>query len=86
MVVLADDGFVKKDWHPENLKICKPGEWNTRMIVDIVPFRVNRSLHADFGLPLQESDASCLGLLQNPFSFHYGHVQYPRSMAWYSTR
>ena len=36
MVVFADDGFVKKDWQPENLKICKPGEWNTRMIVETV--------------------------------------------------
>ena len=36
MVVFADEGFVKKDWHPKNLKICKRGEWNTRMIVETV--------------------------------------------------
>jgi len=36
MVVFADEGFVKKDWHPENLKICKRGEWNSRMIQETV--------------------------------------------------
>jgi len=34
MVVFSDEGFVKKDWHPANIKICKRGEWNTRMIVE----------------------------------------------------
>ena len=36
MVIFADDGFVKKDWHPENLKICQRDEWNSRMIVETV--------------------------------------------------
>lgn len=36
MVIFADEGFVKKDWHPDNLKICQRGEWNTRMIVETV--------------------------------------------------
>ena len=36
MVVFLDEGFVKKDWSPENIKICKRGEWNTRMIVETV--------------------------------------------------
>lgn len=36
MVVFADEGFLKKDWHPANLKICKRGEWNTRMIIETV--------------------------------------------------
>ena len=36
MVVFVDEGFVKKDWHPDNLTICKRGEWNTRMIVETV--------------------------------------------------
>jgi hypothetical protein len=36
MALFSDEGFVKKDWHPENLKICKPGEWNSRMIVETV--------------------------------------------------
>lgn len=34
MVVFADVHFVKKDWSPGNLKICKRGEWNTRMLVE----------------------------------------------------
>lgn len=36
MVVFVDEGFVKKDWHPDNFRICKRGEWNTRMIVETV--------------------------------------------------
>jgi hypothetical protein len=30
----ADTGFDKKDWHPTNLKRCKRGEWNTRMLLE----------------------------------------------------
>ncbi|MEJ5312700.1 MAG: transposase [Anaerolineae bacterium] len=36
MVLFADEGFLKKDWHPDNLKICQRGEWNSRMIVETV--------------------------------------------------
>lgn len=36
MVIFSDTGFRKKDWHPENLKICQRGEWNSRMIVETV--------------------------------------------------
>lgn len=36
MVVFADEGFLKRDWHPENLRVCKRGEWNVRMVVETV--------------------------------------------------
>lgn len=36
MVFFSDEAFVKQDWHPDNLKICKRGEWNTRMIIETV--------------------------------------------------
>ena len=36
MVVFADDGFNKVDWHPENLKVCHRGEDNFRMLVETV--------------------------------------------------
>jgi hypothetical protein len=36
MLVFSDTGFKKKDWHPTNLKACKRGEWNTRMLVETV--------------------------------------------------
>jgi hypothetical protein len=36
MVVFADDGFGKKDWHPANLRLCHRGEWNVRMLVETV--------------------------------------------------
>ena len=36
MVVFADMGFEKKDWQPCNLRLCKRGEWNVRMVVETV--------------------------------------------------
>lgn len=36
MVLFSDEGFVKKDWHPQNLRICQRGEWNTRRIIETV--------------------------------------------------
>lgn len=36
MVVFADTGFVKRDWHPKNVRPCKRGEWNVRMVVETV--------------------------------------------------
>jgi hypothetical protein len=36
MVVFADDGFAKADWHPPHLRICERGEWNDRMIVETI--------------------------------------------------
>jgi len=36
MIVFSDTGFEKIDWHPINLRICKRGEWNVRMLVETV--------------------------------------------------
>lgn len=36
MAIFADEAFVKKGWRPDNLKICRRGEWNTRMIIETV--------------------------------------------------
>lgn len=36
MVLFSDNGFRKIDWHPTNLRLCKPGEWNVRMVVETV--------------------------------------------------
>lgn len=36
MVVFADVHFVKKDWQPPNLRSCRRGEWNDRMLVETV--------------------------------------------------
>ena len=36
MFIFSDAGFEKKDWHPTNLRICKRGEWNVRMLVETV--------------------------------------------------
>lgn len=36
MIVLADIGFRRKIDPPENLKLCRRGEWNDRMIIETV--------------------------------------------------
>jgi hypothetical protein len=36
MIVFGDEGFTKKDWQPDNLRICKRGEWNSRMLQETV--------------------------------------------------
>lgn len=36
MALFSDESFEKKDWQPDNLKICKAGSWNSRMIVETV--------------------------------------------------
>jgi len=36
MVIFADTGFSKVDWHPQNLRLCKRGEWNVRMLIETV--------------------------------------------------
>ena len=36
MVVFADEGFDKVYWFPSNLRLCKRGEWNDRMMIETV--------------------------------------------------
>ena len=36
MIVLTDSGFHAKAGDPENMKVCKRGTWNARMIVETV--------------------------------------------------
>ena len=36
MIVLADTGFRRKNNQPENLKLCRRGEWNDRMLIETV--------------------------------------------------
>lgn len=36
MIVLADTGFRRKIEPPENLKICRRGTWNDRMLIETV--------------------------------------------------
>jgi len=35
-VIFADEGWRKKDWHPDHLRICKRGEWNVRMVIETI--------------------------------------------------
>jgi hypothetical protein len=36
MVVFSDTAFAKVDWHPTNLRLCKRGEWNVRMLIETI--------------------------------------------------
>ena len=36
MMILSDQGFPTKAGDPANLKICKHGQWNERMVVESV--------------------------------------------------
>ena len=36
MVVFADMGFEKIDWHPSNLRLCQRGQWNDRMLIETI--------------------------------------------------
>ncbi len=36
MIVLSDTGFNSADGNPKNLKLCKRGTWNVRMVVETV--------------------------------------------------
>ena len=36
MIVLADTGFRRKIAQPENLKICRRGQWNDRMLIETI--------------------------------------------------
>ena len=36
MVVLSDTGFHSKEGDPDNLKVCKKGTWNDRMVIETV--------------------------------------------------
>lgn len=36
MIVLADSGFKARQGNPPNLKICRKGEWNERMLIETV--------------------------------------------------
>jgi hypothetical protein len=36
--ILADTGFHAKVGDPDNMKLCRRGEWNGRMLVDILCF------------------------------------------------
>ena len=45
MVVFADEGFTKVDWFPDNLRICKRGQWNDRMVIETILSMLTRVCH-----------------------------------------
>ena len=45
MVVFADTGFVKVDWLAPNLRICRRGEWNSRMLIETILSMLTQVCH-----------------------------------------
>ncbi len=45
MLVFSDTGFHNKDGDPENLKVCKRGQWNGRMVVETLHSMLTRVCH-----------------------------------------
>lgn len=45
MVIFSDTGWEKVDWRPTNLRICKRGEWNVRMLIETVFSMLTRICH-----------------------------------------
>lgn len=45
MVVLTDTGFHAQAGDPPNMKVCKRGEWNVRMVVETVLSMLTRVFH-----------------------------------------
>jgi len=48
-VVLSDTGFHAKEGDPPNLKLCRRGEWNVRMLVETVLSMLSRVNHLKRG-------------------------------------
>jgi hypothetical protein len=45
MVIFSDMGWEKQDWYPTNLRLCKRGEWNVRMLVETVLSMLTQICH-----------------------------------------
>ena len=45
MVVFADKGFTKVNWHPINLRICPRGQWNGRMLIETILSMLTQVCH-----------------------------------------
>jgi hypothetical protein len=45
MLVFADVHFLKQGWCPPNLKVCRRGEWNSRMLVETFWSMLTRVCH-----------------------------------------
>jgi hypothetical protein len=45
-ITLTDTGFVEKDALPSNIKLCKRGEWNDRMVIETIFSLVTTLFHA----------------------------------------
>ena len=56
MVVLADEGFAKVDWHPINLRLCQQEQWNEPMLAETVLSRLTLVCHFKSVAPLRWQD------------------------------
>ena len=63
MVVFADEGFVKGDGHPVNLRICPRGHWNDRMLIETILSMLTQVCH------LKKAAHRCWGYFKTRLAF-----------------
>ena len=76
MVVFADVNFAKADWFPSNLRLCRRGEWNSRMLVETILSMLTLVCH------FKKSHAPSLELLQNASRLYNGFGQSLGTVEW----
>ena len=76
MLVFSDTGFAKQDWHPTNLKTCKRGEWNTRMLVETMLSMLTTVCH------FKKVPHRAWSYFESRLGYTIGLVQHPGAVAW----
>jgi hypothetical protein len=73
MIVLSDEAFNAREGDPKNLKVCKRGTWNVRMIIETTFSMITLISH--FKKKLMEDSAL---LMFADYSFHQNkHLALP---------
>ncbi len=44
MIFFADAGWDKREWNPNNLRLCKRGEWNVHILSTAIDENKNEFL------------------------------------------
>ncbi len=79
MFILVDHGFYSKKENPANMKVCKRGSWNVRMLAETVLSMLTTVCHFKTRQP------SGLGVFQGSFSIYHGGFQSVSPVEWPET-
>jgi hypothetical protein len=74
MVIFSDMAFAKQDWYPTNLRLCKKGEWNVRMLVETVLSML--TYICDF----KRSRHKAISVISNVLATKFGTISRPKSV------